>query len=151
MIQTYITNNKKKAVLYFMMFLALNIIVDNLNITYSMLADRYYILIPVASITMSVIMATLSAYLIMVSSMQYDLIGKETKGGNLSFISIVFGILTYGCTPCVISFFAAIGVSFSVYALPFDGLPYKFLSIALLLLGIWFTHREINKTCAIKA
>lgn len=150
MIQTYIKNNQKKALLFFALFLGLNIIVDNLNITYSMLTQRYSILISLSSILLTIIMAALSAYLLMVSSMQYDLIGKETKGGNLSFISIVFGILTYGCTPCVISFFAAIGVSFSVYALPFDGLPYKFISIALLLIGIWFTHREVNKTCAIK-
>lgn len=150
MIQTYIKNNQKKALLFFALFLGLNIIVDNLNITYFMLTQRYSILISLSSILLTIIMAALSAYLLMVSSMQYDLIGKETKGGNLSFISIVFGILTYGCTPCVISFFAAIGVSFSVYALPFDGLPYKFISIALLLIGIWFTHREVSKTCAIK-
>jgi hypothetical protein len=94
-------------------------------------------------------MAVLSMGMIGLTSAQFDFSGKESKGSNLSFASVLFGILTYGCTPCVISFFAAIGISFSVAVLPFAGLPYKFISLAFIIIGfvsiLWSVHRTTCK------
>ena len=97
------------------------------------------------NILINLIMAGLSAGLMVLSSLMVRLKSVDSKGANLSFVSILFGLLTYGCTPCVISFFASVGITFSVIALPLAGLPYKFISLILLGIGIAWTLREMNR------
>ncbi len=64
----------------------------------------------------------------------------------MGILSVIFGIFTYGCTPpCVISFLAVFGISFSVIALPFAGLPYKLISLALLFLGVFILKKRTRK------
>ncbi|WP_159634105.1 hypothetical protein [Erysipelothrix anatis] len=149
MIRNYITNNKYKFFGFFAFFLLVNVIIDNLNTSYGEMQSLYSLGLVITNIILNIVMAGISAYLMMISSLQFSIIGKESKSQNFSFVSIIFGILTYGCTPCVIAFFASFGVAFSVYALPLANLPYKIISLGILALGIWFTHRELNKTCKI--
>ena len=149
MIRNYITNNKYKFFGFFAFFLLVNLVIDNLNISYSEMQSQYSLGLVMTNIILNILMAGISAYLMMISSLQFSIIGKENKSQNFSFVSIIFGILTYGCTPCVVAFFASFGVAFSVYALPLANLPYKIISLGILALGIWFTHRELNKTCKI--
>ncbi|WP_159649595.1 hypothetical protein [Erysipelothrix aquatica] len=149
MIRNYITNNKYKFFGFFAFFLLVNLVIDNLNISYSEMQSQYSLGLVMTNIILNILMAGISAYLMMISSLQFSIIGKESKSQNFSFVSIIFGILTYGCTPCVVAFFASFGVAFSVYALPLANLPYKIISLGILALGIWFTHRELNKTCKI--
>jgi hypothetical protein len=106
--------------------------------------------LPVVNIGLNVIMALLSMAMMGLTSAQFDVSGKESKGSNLTFASVFFGILTYGCTPCVISFFASLGLAFSVIALPLAGLPYKFISLLLLIIGlIWVVHSIQKTTCKV--
>ena len=77
-------------------------------------------------------------------------VGKEVKGSNVSIFAVLFGMLTYGCTPCVISFFAAIGISFTVITLPWAGLPYKLISLLILIFGLWFSNKQQKKFCEVK-
>jgi hypothetical protein len=95
-------------------------------------------------------MSLISMMMMGLTSAQFNFAGRESKGSNLSFFSILFGILTYGCTPCVIGFFAAVGISFSVAVLPLAGLPYKFISLLLIIAGlIWVIFSIKNTTCKV--
>jgi hypothetical protein len=134
---------------YFFFFLGIYTLVDSFNMSYSQMGITYGPFLPVLNIGLNIVMAILSMGMMGLTSAQFDFSGKESKGSNLSFASVLFGILTYGCTPCVISFFAAIGISFSVAVLPFAGLPYKFISLAFIVIGfvwiLWSVHRTTCK------
>jgi hypothetical protein len=133
-------------VLYFAFFMFIYTLVDSLNMSYEAMNLEFGFGLVIANIALNIIMALLSMVMLGLTSAQFDLSGKESNGSNLSIASVFFGILTYGCTPCVIAFFAAIGISFSVIALPFAGLPYKFISLAILLIGLIWVIRSIQKT-----
>jgi hypothetical protein len=112
------------------------------------MAITYGPLLPILNIGINIIMAVLSMGMMGLTSAQFDFSGRESQGSNLSFASVLFGILTYGCTPCVISFFAAIGISFSVAVLPFAGLPYKFISLMIIIIGfVWILWSIQRTTC----
>ena len=136
---------------YFAFFLFIYTLVDSFNLSYEAMNAQFGLWLVVLNVAMNILMAFLSMMMLGLTSAQFELSGKESKGSNLSFISVFFGILTYGCTPCVISFFAAIGISFSVIALPFAGFPYKLLSLVMLLMGlVWVIHSIQKTVCKIK-
>jgi hypothetical protein len=139
-------------VVYFVFFFGLYILVDSFNMSYAEMNQQFGVGLVVANIAINVIMALLSMAMMGLTSAQFDFSGRESKGSNLTFASVLFGILTYGCTPCVISFFASLGIAFSVIALPLAGLPYKFISLALLIIGlVWVVYSIKNTTCKIKS
>lgn len=129
---------------FFGFFMFIYTLIDGFNLSYTAMAGMYGSTLVVINIGLNILMASLSAFLLNLSTAMAALKGKESKGSNLSFFSVLFGILTYGCTPCVIGFFASIGVAFSVIALPLAGLPYKLISLLLIVIGILWTVREIN-------
>lgn len=131
---------------YFIFFMALYTVLDYLNIAYPEMARTYGAYLVVVNVLINAVMAALSSFLIGATTAQFDFSKKQSKGANMSFVSVIFGIFTYGCTPCVISFLAAIGISFSVAVLPLAGLPYKFISLFLLLGGLVWILLAINKT-----
>jgi hypothetical protein len=137
-------------VFYFIFFLSMYTIVDSFNMSYAAMVENYGLFLPLINIVINILMALLSMTMMGLTTAQFQLSGHESKGSNLTFASIFFGILTYGCTPCVISFFATFGITFSVIALPFAGLPYKFISLALLILGVFWVIRSIKtSTCRV--
>lgn len=132
-------------------FIFLYWMIDNLNLSYSQMAQDYGIWLVLLNLGLNLLMAAGSAVMLNLSTVMAQLKGKESLGSNLSFVSVLFGILTYGCTPCVIAFFASVGIAFSVVALPYAGLPYKFISLVLIGIGITWTLWEIqNGKCKIK-
>ncbi len=133
-------------------FILIYTIIDHNNLSYGEMASIYGSYLVYTNVTLNVLMAILSALLLLLSTANAELKGKESLGSNLSFVSVLFGILTYGCTPCVIAFFASLGIAFSVMALPLAGLPYKFISIGLLVLGLIWTYYELQYgKCKVKA
>jgi hypothetical protein len=135
---------------YFAFFFGMYWVIDSFNMSYGDMAITYGVYLVVINLLLNTIMALLSMMMMGLTSAQFNFAGKESKGSNLSFISILFGILTYGCTPCVISFFAAVGISFSVAVLPLAGLPYKFISLFLILTGlVWVVSSIKNTTCKV--
>lgn len=137
-------------VFYFLFFLGMYILIDSFNMSYQDMAIQYGDFLPVVNIVVNIIMALLSMMMMGLTSAQFDFSGRESQGTNMSFISVVFGILTYGCTPCVISFFSAIGIAFSVAVLPLAGLPYKLISLILVIAGlIWVMISIQNTTCKV--
>ncbi len=135
---------------YFLFFIALYTVLDYLNMSYKEMNNIYGVGLVIGNIALNTLMAAISAFLISATSAQFDFTKKQSKGANMSFVSIIFGIFTYGCTPCVISFLAALGISFSVVVLPLAGLPYKFISLGLLLIGLLWIMLSIKKsTCPV--
>lgn len=147
--------NKKmilQTVVFGLVFIVIYGMIDQLNMPYADMIQEYGMLLVILNISLNVIMASGSAFMLSLSTIMAQLKGKESMGSNLSFLSVLFGILTYGCTPCVIAFFASVGIAFSVIALPYAGLPYKFISLGLILIGILWTLWEIkNGKCKVKS
>ena len=130
--------------IFFILFIIIYTVVDGLNLSYEEMAIQYSPLLVGVNITINVILSLGSAMLMNLSTAMVVLKGKEGKSSTFGSISVLFGILTYGCTSCVIAFFASIGIAFSVVALPLAGLPYKLISILLVLIGLIWMYREIE-------
>lgn len=138
-------------VIFFIAFMVIYTIVDRLNMTYKEMIETYGLYLVIINIITNIVMSFLSALLMNLSTAMVELKGKEGKGSVLGFISVLFGILTYGCTSCVIAFFASLGIAFSVIALPFAGYPYKIISLLIILAGIYWITREIEHgKCKVK-
>lgn len=137
--------NKKYFSLYFIAYSVIFLVIDHLNMPMRQFIDTYGIGFVIINTILSLTMALLSAYLMSLSHWMFKVHGFNPKGENLSFVAILFGILTYGCTPCVIAFFASIGISFSVMVLPLAGMPYKIISLVLILIGIYWANKESCK------
>jgi hypothetical protein len=140
-----------QALLFFVAFMVIYQIVDSLNMSYQEMRETYGTYLVVTNITLNITMSLLSAFLMHLSTAMVELKGKEGKGTTFGFLSVLFGVLTYGCTSCVIAFFASIGIAFSVIALPLAGLPYKLISLILIIIGVLLVRRElIYGTCKVK-
>lgn len=137
--------NIQQGLLFFAVFMLIYTMVDGLNMSYAEMGEAYGSSLVFINILLNLVMAALSAFLMNLSTIMAMLKGKEAVGSNLGFLSVLFGILTYGCTPCVIAFFANLGIAFSVITLPLAGLPYKFISLLLIFIGIAITLWEIEK------
>ena len=142
---------QRDGILFFLFFLIIFTVVDYLNMSYAEMAQSYSTVLVGVNIGFNMIMATGSAFLMVLSSVMLKIKAIEPKGTNLGFLSVFFAILTYGCTPCVIALFANIGITFSVIALPFAGLPYKFMTLGLIVIGIAWSLYDINRgACKVK-
>lgn len=140
-----------QTLLFFTIFMIIYTMIDSNNLSYSLMADQYSSTLVIINIALNILMAALSSLLLSFSTIMAQLKGKESMSSNLSFVSVLFGVLTYGCTPCVIAFFSSIGIAFTVIALPFAGLPYKFISLALIVIGLIWTYNEIEHgKCKVK-
>ncbi len=142
---------QRDGILFFLFFLIIFTVVDYLNMSYAEMAQSYSTVLVGVNIGFNMIMATGSAFLMVLSSVMLKIKAIEPKGTNLGFLSVLFATLTYGCTPCVIALFANIGITFSVIALPFAGLPYKFMTLGLIVIGIAWSLYDINRgACKVK-
>lgn len=133
-----------QGIIFLAFFLVLYFLLDSLNGGYANMAEEYGVYLVVINITLNILMSAMSAFMMNLSTGLVKMTGKEGKGTFLSSIAVLFGMLTYGCTPCVIAFFATIGITFSIAVLPLAGLPYKFVSVALLIIGYFWLVYEIN-------
>lgn len=140
-----------QGIIIFTLFFALYILLDHLNIGYAQMIQDYGIYLVIANIVLNVIMAFISALMWNISTAMVKITGKEGKGTFMSGFAFLFGMLTYGCTPCVIAFFSTIGLTFAVAVLPLAGLPYKFIALLLLVLGFFWLKYETNHIkCKVK-
>jgi len=156
---TYAFNKLKEkkyiiqGIIFFILFLTIYLVLDYLNYRESTNKPSNTWL--VVNILLDMIMAFGSMLLMNLSTVMVEIKASGDKGANLGFISIVFGIFTYGCTGCVVAFFAAIGLSFSPTIFPFidvwHGFLYKLLSLVLLGLGFGIVLYNIARgKCKVK-
>lgn len=134
-----------QGIIFFSFFIVIFFILDYLNMSYSKMISSYGIYLVIINILLNIILAVLSTILLISS----DLIVRKSKASSLSYFAILFGMLTYGCTTCVIAFLANFGIIFTVMVLPLAGLPYKLISLALIVIGFFITIRQIKKGCKI--
>jgi hypothetical protein len=133
-----------QGLIFFILFMVIYTVVDGLNMSYEAMAIEYSELLVGVNISINVLMSFGSAALMNLSTAMVVLKGKEGKASTFGSLSVLFGILTYGCTSCVVAFFASIGIAFSVTILPFAGLPYKLISVLLIVIGLIWMYREIE-------
>lgn len=142
---------QKEGILFFLFFLFIFTLVDSFNMSYSDMAQTYSKSLVGINIFLNIIMSLGTSFLMILSSVMLKIKAIEPKGTNMGVFSIFFAVLTYGCTPCVIALFANFGITFSVIALPFAGLPYKFITLGLILIGIVWSLYDINRgACKVK-
>jgi hypothetical protein len=140
-----------QGIIVFTLFFGLYVLLDQLNIGYTAMIQDYGLLLVIGNLLLNVIMAGISALMWNISTAMVKITGKEGKGTFMSGFAFLFGMLTYGCTPCVIAFFSTIGLTFAVAVLPLAGLPYKLIALLLLILGfIWLRHETNHIKCKIK-
>lgn len=125
-------------------FLVIYFLLDRLNGGYALMVENYGVYLVIINILINIFMSFASAFMMNLSTALVKLTGKEGKGTFLSSIAVFFGMLTYGCTPCVIAFFATIGITLSIAVLPLAGLPYKLISVFIIVLGFIWLRYEIN-------
>jgi hypothetical protein len=133
-----------QGVIFFVLFIVIYTVVDGLNMSYEEMSLTYSPLLVIVNIVINLLMSLGSALLMNLSTAMVVLKGKEGKASTFGSFSVLFGILTYGCTSCVIAFFASVGIAFSVVVLPLAGLPYKLISILLIIIGLIWMYREIE-------
>jgi hypothetical protein len=140
-----------QGLIVFIVFMVLYTLLDFLNIGYDGMLEEYGILLVIGNILLNITMAFISAFMWNVSTGLVKLTGKEGKGSFVSSFAVIFGMLTYGCTPCVIALFSTIGITFAVAVLPLAGLPYKLLALVLLIIGFFWLKYEANHVkCKVK-
>ena len=100
----------------------------------------------------NLIISLLVATMLSFSQIQLSLTKSEPAGGNaIPAFSFVFGLFTFGCAPCVVTFLSVFGIAFTPLILPFGNLLWKVVLLALMGLGFLFVMRRIqNTTCTIK-
>lgn len=141
---------KKHFLGFLLSFLFINFVVDYLNLPYTQMYQTYGLLLVTINIGLNIVMSLIAALTLTLSVINIKIKGKDTKASSVSFISVLFSVMTYGCTSCVISFLAIFNITYSVAVLPFAGLPYKFITVIILLLGLIYTKYEINQPCKVK-
>lgn len=147
--ETFLKLKEKKyliqGVIIFIFFLLIYTLLDTFNGGYAQMKANYSNLLVIANIFLNIIMSFLSSLMMGLSTAFMSFSKKEGKGTFFTAISVLFGMLTYGCTPCVIAFFSTIGITFAVAVLPLAGLPYKLISLALLSVGLIWLLYEIKR------
>ncbi len=156
MFETILQMQKEKkyiiqGMIVWVIFMVLYFMLDQLNQSYADMIVEHGAYLVVINVVLNVLMASLSAFMWNISTGLVKLTGKEGKGAFASGFAYIFGLLTYGCTPCVIAMFSTIGLTFSVAVLPLAGLPYKIIALALLVGGFFWLKYEANHVkCKVK-
>ncbi|MCK5732463.1 MAG: hypothetical protein KAH13_05560 [Tenericutes bacterium] len=156
MFRTILSMQKQKrfiiqGIITFIVFIVLYFVLDYLNMSYPEMIKEYGLFLVIINIFLNVFMSALSAFMWNISTGLVKLTGKEGKGSFVSGFAYIFGLFTYGCTPCVIALLSVIGITFSVAVLPLAGLPYKFLALVLLVIGLaWLIYESNHVKCKIK-
>lgn len=139
--------------LLFLFFLGLYVFLDfEGNTNYNIMTQQFGGGVTAVHITVNVIIATLTAIMVTFSILNYRLTRQEPLGSNaIPVVTFLFGLLTFGCTSCVVAFLAAIGIAFTPLVLPNGNLLWKFAALGIVLLGfVWILYTIHHSKCKIK-
>lgn len=129
---------------YLTIFSVIYFMLDYLSGGYGPLIKDYGIYLVIINIVLNLLMASISALMFNFSTAQVSLTRRGESTGYLSFLGVVLGFFTYGCTSCMITFLGVLGISFGVYMLPLHNLPYKLLGFVILLVSLLLQRYLIN-------
>ena len=122
------------------------------NENYNVMAENLGWALVLLHIGINVIIANLSAVMVTFSIINYDLNKAEPVGSNaIPFFTFIFGLLTFGCTGCVVAFFSAVGIAFTPILLPAGNLLWKLAALLITVLGfLWIMYSIQNNKCKVK-
>ena len=137
----------------FVMFFTLYVFLDfEGNTSYSIMVQNFGIGVTILHIFINILIAVLSSIMVGFSIINYRINKVEAKGSNaIPFLTFIFGILTFGCTSCVVAFLSAVGIAFTPLVLPNGNLLWKLGALLFVILGFLFVMYSIQNTkCKIK-
>lgn len=122
------------------------------NGNYTNLIDKFGMGIFILHITINVLIAALTSIMVSFSIINFRLFKFEPKGSNaIPLVTFLFGLLTFGCTGCVVAFLSAVGIAFSPIILPNGNLIWKFVALLIIIAGfIWIMYSIQHTKCKIK-
>ena len=147
-------NNIIMFIILFMFFFALYVFLDfEGNTNYSVMIDNFGIGIVSIHIIINIIIASLSSLMVGFSIINQKITSLEPKGSNaIPFLTFIFGLLTFGCTGCVVAFLTSVGIAFTPIILPAGNMLWKVLALLFVILGfLWITYSINKMKCKIKA
>jgi len=147
----------KKYILYmvglFLVFLGLYVFLDfEGNQNYTLMVEEFGITIVSIHIVINIVIAFLTSRMVLFSIINYNVNKSEPIGSNaIPFITWFFGLLTFGCTGCVVAFFSAVGIAFTPIILPAGNMLWKVLALLFVILGyIWIMYSIQHSKCKMK-
>lgn len=146
-------NNIFLMIILFVGFFALYVFLDfEGNTNYQLMTSTFGIGITITHIFINMLIAFLSSVMVTFSIINYKLTKIEPKGSNaIPFLTFIFGLLTFGCTSCVVAFLSAVGIAFSPLVLPNGNLLWKLAALLFVIFGfIWVMYSIQNTKCKIK-
>ncbi len=148
---------QKKYVLYgaglFIIILGLYVFLDfEGNTNYTLMIQEFGALTVSIHILINMIIAILTTRMLLFSAINYNINKTEPVGSNaIPFLAWIFGLLTFGCTGCVVAFFSAVGIAFTPIILPAGNMLWKVAALVLVILGyIWIMYSIQNSKCKVK-
>ena len=130
--------------IYLTVFSVIYFMLDYLSGGYGPLIKDYGVYLVVINVILNISMASISSLMFNLSTAQVALTRKGESVGYLSFVSVILGFFTYGCTSCIITFLGVIVISFSVLILPLHNLPYKLIGLVILIAALFLQRYLIN-------
>ena len=120
-------NNLLLLVFLFFFFFGLYVFLDfEGNINYQIMVQNFGLGIVLIHVVINLIIAVLSSLMVTYSIINYRLTRQEPAGSNaIPFFTFIFGLLTFGCTGCVVAFFSAVGIAFTPIILPNGNVIWK--------------------------
>lgn len=134
-------------------FLGLYIFLDfEGNGNYTNLIANFGLDIFAVHLLINIIIAVLSSIIVTFSIISNNLTKQEPKGSNaIPFFGFIFGLLTFGCTGCVVAFFTSVGIAFTPIILPNANLLWKVIALVLVIAGFIYIMYSLNTMkCNIK-
>ncbi len=119
--------------IYMSFFLFIYFMLDYLSGGYKPMINDYGYYLVVINVVLNILMSAISALMFNLSTAQMALTKRGENTGYLSFLGVILGFFTYGCTSCIITFLGVLGISFGVYLLPLHNLPYKLLGLFIII------------------
>jgi len=122
------------------------------NTNYTLMTESFGISVTIIHIIINILIAALTSIMVGFSIINYKLTNIEPKGSNaIPFLTFIFGLLTFGCTGCVVAFLSAIGIAFTPLILPNGNLIWKLVALLIVIIGfIWILYSINNIKCTVK-
>ncbi len=146
-------NNILYLLIAFIIFFSLYVFLDfEGNTNYRIMNEEFGMGIVSLHIIINVLIAILSSTMVIFSIINFKLTKVEPKGSNaIPFFTFIFGLLTFGCTGCVVAFLSAVGIAFSPVILPNGNLLWKLIALLLVVIGFtWIMYSIEHTKCKIK-
>lgn len=137
----------------FVLFFGLYVFLDfEGNTNYTIMIETFGVITVSVHIIINILIGILSSIMVTFSIINYRLTKIEPKGSNaIPFFTFLFGLLTFGCTGCVVAFFSAIGIAFTPIILPSGNMIWKLLALLFVITGfVWIMYSIQHTKCKIR-